>query len=412
MRPIAAPALARTRTVRVVFATVVCVIAIGCFAADLRFPDFFGPLGILFAALPLLSFAIVGSFLVVRRAGDPIGWLLGTAGAILQPVLLSQAYGSASLEAGAALPGGELALWFGSVVQYAVFGLVIAAMVRFPDGRPPSRLFAILLWVVVAFILAAAVATALAAQPIPAPLTFTGPHAGDPSRSIPNPFALHGPVGDLMLLAASAINIVAPLALIAPLALVVRFGRSRGVERQQLKWLTYTAAIGFGLGLVAFLAPPGPIRVLGDPMSIFGIGLLPVAIGIAIFRHRLYDIDVLIRRSIVYAALSVVLVGTYLVGVALFQGILAPITSGSGVAVAISTLSVVALFQPMRTRIQAAVDRRFYRLRYDTERTLEAFSLRLRDEVDLDAVRGGLLDAVRESVQPAHASVWLREARP
>jgi hypothetical protein len=390
---------------------VVCVIAIGCFAANLRFPDYFGPLGILFAALPLLSFAIVGSFLVVRRAGDPIGWLLGTAGAILQLVFLSLAYGSASLEAGAALPGGHLALWSASVIQYLVFGSVISAVVRFPDGRPPGRAFAILLWAVVAFVVAAAVATALAAQPIPAPLTFVGPHAGDPSRSIPNPFALHGPVGDLMLLAASAIKIVAPLALIAPLALVVRFRRSRGIERQQLKWLTYTAAIGFGLGLIAFLAPPGPIRVLGDPMSVFGIGLLPVAIGIAILRYRLYDIDVLIRRSLVYAALSAVLIAAYLVGLALFQTILAPITSGSAVAVAISTLAVVGLFQPMRTRIQAAVDRRFYRSQYHAERTLDAFSLRLRDEVNLDAVRGGLLDAVRETMQPAHASVWLRETR-
>jgi hypothetical protein len=387
---------------------VVCVIAIGCFAADLRFPDFFGPLGILFAALPLLSFAIVGSFLVVRRAGDPIGWLLGAAGAIVQLVLLSQAYGSASLEAGAALPGGELALWFGSVVEYAVFGLVISAMVRFPDGRPTSRLFGVLLWVVVAFIVGAVVATALAAQPIPASLTFAGPHAGDPSGSIPNPFALHGPLGDLMLLAASAINIVAPLTLIAPLALVVRFRRSRGVERQQLKWLTYTAAIAFGLALIAYVSPPGPIRVVTDATSIFGIGLLPVAIGIAVTRYRLYDIDVLIRRTLIYAALSAVLAATYLVGLAVFQKILAPITSGGAVAVAISTLAVIALFQPVRTRIQAAVERRFYRSRYDSAQTLDELSALLRDEVDLDAVRSDLIDAVQRTVQPAHASVWLR----
>jgi hypothetical protein len=397
--------------VRVVFATVVCAIAIGSVAADLRFPEFFGPLGIVAAVLPLLSFAIVGSFLVIRRAGGPIGWLLGGAGAILQLVLLSQAYGSASLEAGAALPGGEFALCLGAAIQYAAFGMVISAMVRFPDGRPPGRAFAIVLWFVVSFVGCAVVASALAAQPIPAPLTFAGPHAGDPSRSIPNPFALHGPVGDLTLFAASAINIVAPLTLIAPLALVVRFRRSHGVERQQLKWLTYTAAIAFGLALIAFVAPPGPIRVLADPTSIFGIGLLPVAIGIAIFRYRLYDIDVLIRRTLIYAALSAVLLAAYLVGLALFQTILAPITSGSAVAVAISTLSVVALFQPVRRRIQAAVDRRFYRSRYDSARTLDAFSARLRDEVDLDAVRLDLIDAVQRTVQPAHASVWLREAK-
>ena len=142
-----------------------------------------------------------------------------------------------------------------------------------------------------------------------------------------------------------------------------------------------------------------------------GFGLLPIAIGIAILRYRLYDIDVLIRRTLVYAALSAVLIAAYLVGLALFQAILAPITSGSAVAVAISTLAVVALFQPMRIRIQATVDRRFYRSQYDAERTLDTFSARLREEVDLDAVRSDLIDAVQRTVQPAHASVWLR-ARP
>jgi hypothetical protein len=305
------------------------------------------------------------------------------------------------------LLGGEFALWFGSVIQFAVFGLVISAMVRFPDGRPPDRVFAILLWAVVTFIVVAVVASALAAQPIPAPLTYAAPHAGSPSRSIPNPFAVHGPLGDLMLLAASGINIVAPLVLIAPLALVVRFRRSGGIERQQLKWLTYTAAIAFGLALIAFVAPPGPITVL-DVTSIFGIGLLPIAIGIAITRYRLYDIDVLIRRTLVYASVSAVLLATYVGGVGLLQTILAPITAGSGVAVAISTLVVVALFQPVRTRIQAAVDRRFYRSKYDAERTLDAFAARLRDEVDLVALQGELLGAVNETVQPAYASVWLR----
>jgi hypothetical protein len=394
--------------VRPAFAALICAIAIGSLAADLRFLDFFGPPGV-FAALPLLSFAIVGSFLVVRRAGGPIGWLLGAAGAILQLAFLSQAYGSASLEAGAALPGGELALWSGSVIQYAVFGLVISAMVRFPDGRPPGRAFAFLLWVVVAGIVAAVVASALAAQPIAAPVTFSGPHAGDPTRSIPNPFALHGPVGDLMLLVASVIDFLAPLTLIAPLALVVRFRRSRGVEREQLKWLTYTAAIAFGLALIAFVVPPGPISVLADATSIFGIGLLPVAIGIAVMRYRLYDIDVLIRRTLIYAAVSAVLLAAYVGGVALFQTILAPITAGSGVAVAISTLAVVALFQPLRRRIQESVDQRFYRSRYDAVRTLDGFAVRLRDEVDLDAVRADLLVAVHKTMSPAHASVWLRE---
>jgi hypothetical protein len=395
--------------VRVVFATVICVIAIGSFVADLWFPDFFGPVGIVFGALPLLSFAIVGSFLVVRGAGGPIGWLLAGAGAILQLVLLSLAYGSASLEPGAALPGGELALWFASTMQFAVFGLVISALVRFPDGRPPGRAFAAMLWAVVAFMVGAVVVFALAAEPIDAPLTLAAPHAGDPSRSIPNPFALHGPIGDLMLLAASALKLLGPLALIAPLALAVRFRRSRDVERQQLKWLTYTAAIAFGLALIAWVTPQGPIRVLTDATSVFGMGLLPVAIGIAITRHRLYDIDVLINRTVVYGATSAAIAVTFFVGIVALQALLRPLTSGSELAIAASTLVSFALFQPIRRRVQNAVDRRFDRSRYDAARTLDTFADQLRDEVDLDELRVDLLGLVAQSMAPAHVSLWLRD---
>ncbi|MDP9321367.1 MAG: hypothetical protein M3P16_09755 [Chloroflexota bacterium] len=220
---------------------------------------------------------------------------------------------------------------------------------------------------------------------------------------------MQGPLGDLVLLAGSTMLRIFPaLALIAAAALVFRFRRSRGVEREQLRWLMYTAAVSVGLLLIGFLTPPGPAAAVAQVASLAGIGLLPIAIGIAITRYRLYDIDVLIRRTLIYAVLSAVLLATYVAGVALLQTILAPLTAGSGVAVAISTLAVVALFQPVRTRIQATVDRRFYRAKYDAERTLDAFAARLRDEVDLAALRGELLGAVNDTVQPAHASVWLR----
>jgi len=279
------------------FAALVCAIAIGSFVADLWFLDFFGPR--IVAPLSLLSFAIVGSFLVVRRAGGPMGWLLGVAGALFQLVFLSIAYGYASLGTGAALPGGELAVWFGYPGAIAAYGAIVSALVRFPDGRPPGRAFAILQWAFAAFVVIGVVGLALADQSLLAPR-----QPGDLPRSVPNPFALHGPVGDLMLLVASAINIVLVLVLIAPVALVVRFRRSRGVEREQLKWLTYTAAIAFGLGLIASVSPPGAIRVLAEAASVLGFGLLPVAIGIAVTRYRLYDIDVLIRRTLIYATVS------------------------------------------------------------------------------------------------------------
>ena len=392
------------------FAALVCAIAIGSFAADLWFLDFFGP----FITLPLslLPFALVGSLLVVRRAGDPIGWLLGAAGALLQLAFPLSVYVYASLEPGAALPGGELALWFlSSFIATAAFGLVVSALVRFPDGRPPGRVFAIVLWVFVTVVLVSLVGGSLADRQMDVQRPFVGPHAGDPLRLIANPFALHGPIGDLMLLAGHAIFIFPALALIASAALVVRFRRSRGVEREQLKWLTYTAAITVGLLLIGFLSPRGTIADLAQGAAVVAIGLLPVAIGIAVTRYRLYDIDVLIRRTLIYATVSGLLAAAYLGGVALFQTILAPITAGSGVAVAISTLAVVALFQPVRTRIRSAVDRRFYRSKYDAERTLDAFAARLREQIDLASLERELVGVVNDTMRPAHASVWLRGAK-
>jgi len=391
------------RGIRVAFAAIVCTIAIGSFVvAGVWFPDLAGA-GILLAGFPLLSFAVVGSFLVLRRAGDPIGWLLGAAGALLQLGVLANSYGYASLDRATSLPGGELALWFGSPGSLAAVGLAVAGLARFPDGRPPGRAFTILLWAFAALVAIGLVGTALADQPIVAP-----GQPGGAVRSISNPFALRGPLGDLMLLAAGARNLALALALLAPVALAVRFRRSRGTERQQLKWLTYTAAVSFGSGIIVSAAPGGTIKVIFEASASIGLGLLPVAIGIAITRYRLYDIDVLIRRTLIYAALSTVLLATYVGGVALLETILAPLTAGSGVAVAISTLAVVALFQPFRRRIQAAVDRRFYRAKYDAQGTLDTFAGRLRDEVDLGSVRAVLLDAVQDTVQPTYASVWLR----
>jgi hypothetical protein len=394
--------------VRAAFAALVCTIAIGSLTADLLFLDYFGPSIVL--GLPMLPFAIVGSVLVLRRAGDPIGWLLGAAGALFQLGFLLAAYAYTSLEASAASPAGAVAAWFlSSVYATALFGLVLSAVVRFPDGRPPGRVFDILLWVSVACVVITVIAGALANRPIGVPRPLVGQLAGDPTHVIPNPFALEGSLGDLMRLVGSAmIRIFPVLALIAASALVVRFRRSRGVEREQLRWLMYTAAITVGLILIGFLSPGGAAADVAQAASLVGIGLLPIAIGIAVTRYRLYDIDVLIRRTLIYAAVSAVLLAIYVGGVGLLQAMLAPLTAGSGVAVAISTLAVVALFQPVRRRIQAAVDRRFYRAKYDSERTLDAFAARLRDQVDLAALQGELLGAVNDTVQPASASVWLR----
>jgi len=265
--------------VRAVFATAVCAFAIGCFAGDVLLHDFFGPLIVL--PLALLSFPLVGSLLVVRRAGGPIGWSLAIAGALFQPLLLSGAYAYALFEDRTGLPGAaEFAVWLGTVIWIPSIGLLVIAMVLFPDGRPPGRAFAILMWSFVALIVVGTAAYAVADMPIVMPRPFADP--GAPSRSIRNPFAVQGAVGDLMAVAAAAFNRMLLAMIIAPAALVVRFVRSRGVARQQLKWLMYTAAVGFGLLVFAFVAPRGIVADHAWAASVIAMGLLPVAIGIAI----------------------------------------------------------------------------------------------------------------------------------
>jgi hypothetical protein len=181
----------------------------------------------------------------------------------------------------------------------------------------------------------------------------------------------------------------------------VRLKRSRGEERQQMKWFAYTTAVV----MVAFAFG---IFVIGDGSGAALFPLIPASAAIAILKYRLYDIDVVINRTLVYGALTATLAGTYLGTVLLLQVLLSGVTRGSGLSVAASTLVVAALFRPARARIQGAVDHRFFRRKYDAQRTLEAFSARLRNEVDLETLNAELHSVVRETLQPAHVSLWLR----
>jgi hypothetical protein len=220
-------------------------------------------------------------------------------------------------------------------------------------------------------------------------------------------------------------GVVIPLLLLSIVAsavsLVVRYRASRGVERQQLKWLAAAAAAvaGFYAVVLAVSIPaedarghvPEWTRLLEDT-ALLSFGLIPLSIGFAVFRYRLYDIDLIIRRTLTYSALVTLIVGLYLVAAAVLSGALQAITGQSGaLAVTISTLLVVVAVRPLHRRIQRAVDRRFARMSYDAARTLEAFSARLREQIDLDALNDEVLMVVRHTVQPVHASLWLLHGR-
>lgn len=391
-----------TRILAFALAALALVANLGCFLLA----DFFGPL----LALPLAlgSFAGVGLVLAVRRPAHAVGWLFLTAGVFFSLTFLSLGYTWVGLiGAPGSLPAAELVAWLNSWIWLLALAATLTAVFLFPTGRPPSRAWwpvLIVWWAMTGMVL---VTSAFGPTPISLPTKDLG---GEVDRSIPNPFGLGGAAGDALVALGPIGQATAPLMfLVAVASLVVRFRRARGIERQQLKWFTYAASFAIGLLVISFTAPRGALADIAWATGVLSFGGMPIAAGLAILRYRLYDIDVLINRTLVYGAVSAALVATYLAAILLLQTLLRPFTSGSELAVAGSTLLVVALFQPVRRRVQNIVDRRFYRSRYDAARTLHAFGARLRDEVELDALSREVTGVVRDTVRPAHVSLWLRE---
>jgi hypothetical protein len=355
------------------------------------------PLGALPAVVAaVLGFATVGALIAVRLPRNPIGWLFLVLGAMLAAVFMASGYADYTLLAEpGAWPAGEWAVWF---LSWAFLAPLVTAptllFLLFPTGRAQSRRWAVLVWVAAGAAGLAAVGGALR----PSPLDYDPPVA--------NPVGTGGAMGEVVAVVADAGTIVAVVTLVVSAAgLALRLRQARGDERVQLKWFGYSAT----LVAVAFpVAASGPSDGLVADLlwlsALLAFLSVPLATGIAILRHRLYDIDVVIRRTLVYGALTATLGGAYL-GTVLLVGLA---VGESGFAVAVSTLAVAALFRPARARIQAAVDRRFYRSRYDAARTLEAFGARLRDELDLEALAADVRGVVRDTVQPAHVSLWLR----
>jgi hypothetical protein len=353
-----------------------------------------------------LPLPTVGALVTMRRPGNPIGPFLLVAGVSVFAWFSSSAYATYALAIRPDLPGGLIALW---VAGWAPFpyadALLVFVPLLYPDGRFLSRRWRPIGWSVGALVIAQFVGVAFG-RPV---LQFQ-PGFG---TSAPNPLAVAGlaPL-DVFVNQTAGVPLAFASLAISWAAVVIRFRRSRGIERQQIKWFLY--AVGVVLLAFAILFPLAFVgTVIANEVFFFtftfSFMLIPLSIGVAILRYRLYDIDHLINRTLVYGVTTGTIGLTFFLGVVVLPALLRPLISGSEVAVAVSTLVGFALFQPLRARVQHAVDRRFYRSRYDAARTLDEFGVRLRDEVALDAVRADLLDAVRETVQPTHASVWLRE---
>jgi hypothetical protein len=292
--------------------------------------------------------------------------------------------------------------WIGNWYWYLLLALtLIYVPLFFPDGRLPSHR-----WVPVAVLPGIGTLGTVVLGALTETLVLD-PVVKDVHYRIENPIGIEGlgRVEDLPIFGLlTGLLFVGLLGAVA--SVVVRFRRSRGVERQQMKWFLYAVAL--------MLA--SPLEVVGYLPEIvsnvlFGVVLiaLPTAIGIAVLRYRLYDIDLVINRTLVYGPLTAMLALFYLGGVVSMQYAFRTLTGQeSQVAIVASTLAIAALFNPLRRRVQAFVDRRFYRRKYDARKTLEALSAKLRDETDLNALSDDLVGVVRETMQPAHVSVWLR----
>src|SRR5215203_2894249 len=352
----------------------------------------------------IIGAPLLGGLIASHRPRNPYGWLwcgLGLGAALW---MFARTYYTFAMTVGAgSLLARNLVLFVGVWVGWVVVATLIpCVLLLFPDGKLPSRRWRFLLWPVVAagavFLIAGLFASGLS----PFAPTF-------------NPFAVGGVIGDVITGIRDVGMRVFLIAVIpAALSLVFRFRRAGGTERQQIKWLAYAAVLFGSIISIGVLGYEDLFsRTLSTLHVAVGFAGLYIAVGVAILRHHLYAIDVVINRTLVYGSLTAVLAAVYLGGVLVLQYAFRALTGEeSQFVVVASTLIIAALFIPLRRRIQSFIDRRFYRRKYDAAKTLEAFSAKLRDEADLDALNAELVGVVRETMQPALASLWLRPDTP
>jgi MFS family permease len=364
-----------------------------------------GSVALWFDLVSSLALAVPGAALVGYRPANPIGWILAAMGLTAGASVVLGEYGYYALHTNpGSMPGGVLALWLQTLVWFPPIGLVPLLALLVPDGSPPSTRWRPLAWVAVAAMAVVIVAGAVS----------PGPIGGEPLPGTPqNPLGI-GRARQALDLAEGVAFLVTPaLAGVALLALALRFRRAQGTERQQLKWFAYGTFLLLAGGVALFL----PLsEAVAKVIVAAGLGCFTATLAVAVLRHGLYEIDVIINRTLVYGLLTALLAGVYAAAVL----VLGQLFGGVGEhppswVVAGATLAVAVLFQPARRRIQAVVDRRFNRRKYDAAKTLEAFSARLRDQVDLDTLSTELLAVTNQTMQPTMATLWLRpsgQARP
>jgi hypothetical protein len=346
-------------------------------------------------ALTLAVYAATGALVATRRPRNPIGWLLLAMAFWFGVLMLSEQLAWHGLLAdGQLAPGTSRWYWVAGWAWIpAIVPIFTLVPQLFPTGAPLSPRWRGLLLAAVAAIGALVAGTALA------------PGSLDNQPAVDNPYGL-GRAAALTVDVSFAM--VAVIALASAASLAVRFRRSHGIERQQIQWVWAAAALLVVCFVASALVDPIAGEAVAWPVYLMGLLGIPVAVAVAILRYRLYDIGTVVNRALVYGSLTATLALAYLACVLLLQLVLNPLTEQSDVAVAGSTLAVAACFVPARRRIQAVVDRRFYRRKYDAARTLEGFSGRLRDELDVDSLSSELREVLQDTLQPAHVSVWLR----
>jgi hypothetical protein len=367
-------------------------------------PSTSGALSELLILVTFLAFPIVGALIASKHPKNPVGWICLAVGLFWMLIFL-----------GDSIPGSgpypvtidalTQAIWIPPVGLLGVYLILL-----FPDGKLPSRRWRSLAWL-------SGVVMVLASLGI----TFSpGPLEGHPG--VRNPFGLEG-IPPWVATAGIGILLLLPLCMVASaLSLVLRYRRSGEEEREQIKWIAYAASVVgllYLITMVSSLTYSGPWGAAGTPLllgllqqaSLVSFTAVPIAVGFAVLKYRLYDIDILINRTLVYGSLTATLVVLYFGGIVVLQGVFVTLTGEkSTLAIVASTLLIAALFTPLRRRIQSFIDRRFYRRKYDARKTLEAFSTKLKNETDLEALNNDLVGVVRETMQPAHVSLWLRPA--